>query len=164
MSHRLLKAAVIVPFLGLLGLAVRAEIARLKPTWTVPIAGYDPRDLLHGHYLRYSYRLNWHGSRRCPADRGDCCLCLERDGRGRDNPRVTATSCDEAARCEAWLAASAVRGPRRYLVPESYARRLEAALATQTAAVEITCGPRGEAHIGELLLDGLPWRQALASP
>ena len=82
MNQRLLLVAVIFPILGLLALIGRAELnLRDGRTWELPISGYDPRDLLSGHYLRYQYRLEWlQGASTCgngedidPA----CCLCLQ---------------------------------------------------------------------------------------
>ena len=60
LRFRLLSA--LLPVLGLALLVMRGELARHgKPTFRLPIAGYDPRDLISGHYLRYQYELDWQG-------------------------------------------------------------------------------------------------------
>lgn len=46
--------------------------------WRIPITGYDPRDLLAGHYARFRY--NWRVEGSCPA--GNCVFCLEDRGGG----------------------------------------------------------------------------------
>ena len=59
MKDRLLVVAVVVPLLGLLALIGRAEfnLQDGRP-WLLPIRGYDPRDLISGHYLRFTYDLH----------------------------------------------------------------------------------------------------------
>ena len=52
--------AVILPLVGLAGLwAMSANTYRQGTEWEVPIEGYDPRDLLRGHYVEFSY--DWPG-------------------------------------------------------------------------------------------------------
>lgn len=168
---RLTKVAVIIPLLGLMLLMARAEFAiRSGPTWQVSIEGYDPRDLLHGRYLRFRYRLNWQGPDTCgegdrdederTLDRG-CCLCLTRDNREGVDPPVRQVWCDDVDSCDGWLRADSVAGGQRYFVPEDRARELEAALRDRDAALELTCGPNGDPAIRDLLLDGRPWRDVI---
>jgi len=53
-------AAVAVPLLGLTALWVQSDRTYHTGTeWEVPIAGYDPRDYLRGHYVEFSY--DWPG-------------------------------------------------------------------------------------------------------
>jgi hypothetical protein len=69
--------AVLLPIVAFAGLVVRAELLRASgPVFHVAIAGYDPRDLLQGHYLRY--RLQWPADGEC--DGATCCLCLQTSG------------------------------------------------------------------------------------
>ena len=77
-SHTLqLWFALLLPIVAFLGLVGRAELLRASgPVFHVAIAGYDPRDLLQGHYLRY--RLQWPADGAC--DGATCCLCLQVSG------------------------------------------------------------------------------------
>ncbi|NRD88861.1 hypothetical protein C8024_04400 [Sphingopyxis sp. BSNA05] len=52
----LLPLALLLPLvgLGLIWLATEQE-SREGTEWDVPIAGYDPRDLLRGHYVQFRY-------------------------------------------------------------------------------------------------------------
>ena len=171
MKERLVKIAVIIPVLGLMALMARAEFAvRSGPTWRIDIEGYDPRDLLHGRFLRYRYKLNWQGENTCGSteDGGNgalspgCCLCLTRDDADGINPPVRQVWCDEAQQdCDGWLRADALEGAQRYFVPEDRARELEEALRDREAALELTCSPDGTPAIRELYLDGRPWRETL---
>ena len=47
--------AAILPVAGLAGLwAISANTYRQGTEWEVPIQGYDPRDLLRGHYVEFA--------------------------------------------------------------------------------------------------------------
>lgn len=49
-------AAGLLPLAGLAGLwAMSESVSREGTDWDVPIAGYDPRDLLRGHYVEFTY-------------------------------------------------------------------------------------------------------------
>lgn len=53
-------AALIVPIIGLGALWGLSEHESRQGTfWEVPIAGYDPRDLLRGHFVEFTY--DWPG-------------------------------------------------------------------------------------------------------
>lgn len=55
---RLLAAA--LPLAGLAGLwALSDHTYRQGTEWAVPVEGYDPRDLLRGHYIQFTY--DWPG-------------------------------------------------------------------------------------------------------
>lgn len=170
MSGRLTMLAVLVPVFGLLALVGRAEYAtRHGPAWTIPIEGYDPRDLLHGQYLQYRYRLRWQGSDSCGAQPyggrelvPGCCLCLTRDGSSTYDPFVRQVQCEQAAgTCEGTLRAEGMLPPQRYFVPEDRAHDLESALRAHDAAIELAVSPSGEPAVRELLLDRRPWRDVL---
>lgn len=169
MSARLTLIAVLVPVLGLAALVGRAEYASSHgPVWTIPIEGYDPRDILHGRYLEYRYRLHWQGLDGCGAqpDGGHelvsgCCVCLTRNGADGFDPFVRQVSCEPPTdACESTMRSDAMMGPQRYFVPEDHAPSLESALRSHDAAVELTAAPTGEPAVRELLLDRRPWREA----
>ena len=167
MKPRLTVIAVIIPLLGLIALIARSEFAvRSGPTWLIPITGYDPRDLLHGRYLRYQYRFNWQGEDACgqspTALDEECCLCFTRtDTRGFDPPTRELSCSEVREQCDGWLSSRAVLPPLRYFVPEDRALELEGALGGRAAALELTCGPDGEPAIHDLYLDEQPWRDVL---
>lgn len=49
-------AALALPVLGVLLLAVDKQVTiSTATTERIPIVGYDPRDLLYGHYLRFRF-------------------------------------------------------------------------------------------------------------
>ena len=86
--------ALLLPLVALVLLIVRAELVlKQGKRWTVAIGGYDPRDLIRGHYLQY--RVRWkkdpNSTEACTDRDGDCYLCLRResgDPRSRPEPLV----------------------------------------------------------------------------
>lgn len=161
--------AVVVPVLGLAVLIGRAEYkSRHGATWTIPIEGYDPRDLLHGQYLQYQYRFHWRGQDSCgEVDAGErkltagCCLCLVRDDDGFD-PFVHQVLCgDESVSCDSRVQSVSMMPPRRYFIPEDRGGDLENALRNHDAALELTVSPDLEPAVGELMLDRKPWRDVI---
>jgi hypothetical protein len=80
MKRLLLAASLLLPLGGLaVGWAVTDYRARQGTDWEIPVAGYDPRDLLRGHYIAYQYA--WPGLKgedefTSGAD-GASALCLE---------------------------------------------------------------------------------------
>ncbi|WP_176594291.1 GDYXXLXY domain-containing protein [Sphingobium sp. EM0848] len=62
----LLAAALLLPLVVLAcSWAATYRLARQGQEWLIPIKGYDPRDLLRGHYVQYRY--DWPVD-RAPAD------------------------------------------------------------------------------------------------
>lgn len=166
MSTRLTTLAVLVPVLGLALLAARAEVAqRGGRVWTIPIEGFDPRDLLHGQYLRYQYRFNWRGAATCGPDdqlQPGCCLCLTRVADDGHDPQVRQVDCDSVPPiCEDHLQSTAMLPPQKHFIPEDRGRDLEQALRRHDAAIELVAGPTGAPAVRELVLDRRPWRDVI---
>lgn len=76
MNRRLiLIAALALPLLGLGAVWLQTEAESHKGTeWDVPVRGYDPRDLLRGHYVQFQY--DWPGP-DAESGRAWRTLCLE---------------------------------------------------------------------------------------
>jgi len=96
--------------------------------WEVPVTGYDPRDLLSGHYIRYAYV--WPGQAEGEDLFATGTLCLIGHAPHIDNAyalpaNVPARGCDGVVRAGS---APALRSGRVY-VSEQSVNRLQAALA-----------------------------------
>lgn len=91
MRRRLLTlAALIMPTLLLAGWAGYLAVARgSQPTLRIAIAGFDPRDLVRGHYLQFRLDLP-------NLDSLDC-ACLQPNP--ADAERPTAARCEAAVGC-----------------------------------------------------------------
>ncbi|MGI5864830.1 MAG: GDYXXLXY domain-containing protein [Myxococcales bacterium] len=164
MSHAWTKrriaalVALLLPVVGTIGLIVRGELALRGSEWRFKITGYDPRDLLRGHYL--VYRIDW-SERPVDSECADCCLCLNRiDGK----QIVTRVECQEARSCEAWLPVESIDDLQRYYIPEDAPRQLEAAVMAGRGELVLSFSKRGGLVIKDLLVDGKPWRDALRAP
>jgi GDYXXLXY protein len=168
--NRWLQGAVVLPLLGLVVMIARAEIAlRSGPSFRVTITGYDPRDLLSGHYLQYRFAFDWRGDNTCGAVATGapveldphCCVCLTADVDGGPLTPARQVRCDDVASCDGWLQAAAVAPPLRYFVPERHAAGIEDALRGRPVSLGVTCGPNGQPAIGDLFIDGRPWREII---
>lgn len=164
MSQRLLLVAVVFPILGLLALIGRAELnLESGAQWELPISGYDPRDLLSGHYLRYQYQFEWSRVPTCGS--GDvidpaCCLCLQPRPASRE-PLVRSVRCEALDGCLSWLRGGDVAGEQRYFVPAERAAELEQALRDHDASLRVAITDDGTLAVDTLLLDGVPWQDRL---
>jgi uncharacterized membrane-anchored protein len=136
-------------------IASAALSGRNAQTYLFAIEGYDPRDLLRGHYLQY--RLSVELTEREPCGDADCCLCLT----GSPDEIVAhaeTVPCDSAVGCDAKLLTRYVREPQRYYVAEEkapeYDRRLREVNGPGRAEALVALDREGEAHVLELRLDG----------
>ena len=100
MNRRLLGAlALVLPLAGLGATWGMTHVRAQQGTeWDVPIAGYDPRDLLRGHYVIYTYE--WPGLEGLEQWERYGDLCIHGTA-----PRIDRTTLGADARC-----ANPVRG------------------------------------------------------
>lgn len=162
---RLLLVSVVLPILGLIALIGRAELnLRGGRPWVLPITGYDPRDLLSGHYIRYRYDLQWDGLDSCGDQPGAidpaCCLCLQ-PREGTREPWARNVACSDVDRCLSWVPGSAAAGEQRFFVPAERGAALEAAIRSRSAAILASITTDGTLAVDTLLLDGKPWQEVL---
>lgn len=76
----LLAGALLVPLVALVFSWVSTHrMAQQGTEWLIPVRGYDPRDLLRGHYVQYSYDWPWAAAEKGAGERptvGDGPLCV----------------------------------------------------------------------------------------
>ncbi len=161
MPRKLLIAAVVLP-LFVLGLGiVRAELQLSNGRrWVFDVTGYDPRDLLRGHYL--NYRIALHETKpleRCDDDSSQrCCLCLQGVASGVP-PKVQRASCELAAkRCDGMLQTRYLSQLQRYYIPEADANKLtqrfQDAARQQRTQLLLAIDKSGKPAVAALLVDG----------
>ena len=145
--------ALLLPIVAFAGLVIRAELLRASgPVFHVAIAGYDPRDLLQGHYLRY--RLQWPGEGAC--NDATCCLCLRTSG------AHTKVECGVAdAACDTQLSRQMIEQGREFFIQENAGLALEQAIRRGGGAIVLNVTPDGQVHVHELLIDGVQHRRWL---
>ena len=119
------------------------------------IQGFDPRDLLSGHYLRY--RVDWKGPVCGPQRYGEQCVCLS------DEVPARATwngACDDRPNgCAHFVrgqcnGGSFEAGLERYYFPESWRGKL--VTVPPNATVEVSLTSSGKAIVHQLLVEGRP--------
>jgi hypothetical protein len=169
MSRRFTLVAVALPLLAIVLGIVRAErfLARTRD-FVFEIQPYDPRDLLRGHYLQFTLRVEPLPQREPCVDEpsGTCCLCLTRAEPGQVS-RVERATCDTArGECDAFLPLDVLVRPYRYYVPEEHAKDLEQrmrdAMGHQGGRAVVAVDAEGAAQVRELQIDGEPIPGAVA--
>jgi len=59
-ANAIIAAALLLPLAGLgISWAQTHSAAKMGTDWDIPVRGYDPRDLLRGHYIEFEY--DWPG-------------------------------------------------------------------------------------------------------
>ena len=162
MPRKWLLPALALPLLALVLGIVRAEWHLAHSShWVLDITGYDPRDLLRGHYIQY--RLALHetaGEPACSEKSGErCCLCLTATGTDTP-PKVQRTTCERADSCDGALQTRYLSELQRYYIPEARAdawtERVRTAATDGKARLRIAVDPSGRPQIEALLVDGVP--------
>lgn len=162
MNRKLVWLALALPLLVIVLAIARAELfLRGAQQFSLPIQGYDPRDLLQGRYLQFRLALDReHGLEReaCGSDTQACCWCLTHVP-GQESARAELAMCTTArAQCSGALPLTAAERPFRFYVPEAQAPAMERALGearlTHQAFAVFAIDPSGEARVSELSLAG----------
>lgn len=151
---RIALAALALPLVGLAALWGWSDWRSRQGTdWEVAISGYDPRDLLRGHYVLYRYE--WPGlTRATPFDVPTVDLCIT--GSAPVIDKVTPAS----AGCEYRLRADQGTGnlaSGRYYIAQARARQFERAIADPDQVAVLRFRLRGD---GVIVPRGIDFRPA----
>ncbi len=150
-----LIVALIVPILALAASAYLKSVQRSSGEEVIlPINGFDPRDLLSGHYL--IYRVDYGVEAGCNAYQGQASVCL-RPTRGIYPAGELPQDCTLFihGQCDSSVFSA---GIERFYIPEEYAQVLEAKVRDQQGEVVLAVDSQGNAAIRDLLIDGKPWK------
>jgi uncharacterized membrane-anchored protein len=155
--------ALALPLIVLVLLIGRGEyISRSGHKWRVRISGYDPRDLVHGHYLRY--RINWSWSSGEPSERdSDAVFCLNRGGDQTRLPEPTVELVPRSQRssCRSWFPHETEESLRRFYIPEDKGLAFERAVREETCYIVLAVSPTGQVVVEDLLIKDTSWRNVL---
>lgn len=158
LSRKFLIFAIVFPIVLLLGLMLHKQrIVSAGTRVVLKISGYDPRDLLSGHYLIYV--VEYGVSIQCPytSEIMKAFVCLSdqtfRFGSPSNCQLPIVGSC-ENGRFRA--------GIERFYVPQENARELERHVMGRNAAIELAV-KNGQAQVIDLLIDGQSWKKKLES-
>ena len=165
MMNKKLLMVVMIPFVLLCLLIARAEYhINSGAQWDFKVTGYDPRDLLRGHYLRFRLAYDWQEPRRqCAGDKG-CSYCLT--DVGEQAPKVQIIDTHLAKQCNGFMQSDDLQAPlNRFYIPETHAKLAEDILRQaridNTAYLRLSINKAGIARIVDLLIDGRPLEELL---
>lgn len=140
-------ALLLLPTVLLAGWIAQLWIGRVNmPVMRVAIQGYDPRDLLRGHYLQF--RLTIPGPTAAAPDGKAVCVCLSDNPRDARRPTLTPAACapvPDRAACPHFL-----RNPWRsfrYYTTEKRALELEKQLRATPDAASIAMHFHGDGAV-----------------
>lgn len=145
--------ALAIPFLAMTWM-IGSNLQQLAHTeYRVAIQGYDPRDLLRGHYLIFQYKWPDTAQNECHENSKNCCACFTGDPK---TPNITFAECQtlqEPKTCDGILKVANRWGGthqpdealRRYYIPEAQARALETLLRDKPEQFEIGLVPQYDA-------------------
>lgn len=158
-SKKFVIGALALPIICLAGLALhKASIRQTGQEITLNITGYDPRDLLSGHYLIYT--IDYQVADICNSSTRDqeIFVCPEQGSFHYDPPRHCPLFI--AGRCQGL---SFTAGVERFYIPEEHARPLEKLVIDKRGSVVLSVSWAGKAQVKELLIEGQPWFDYLRS-
>lgn len=149
--------AALLPLLGYVGSIGLAEAQRWgAPTIEVAIEGFDPRDLVRGHYLNYQVALGPNDHSQGASFQGDRYsfehACATRP-EGGVSP-VLLFNGDAPAACETALSVDFVRATHRFYVQQDQALELERAVRDKRATVSLRVINTTQLTADQLLVDG----------
>ncbi|MEZ5536095.1 MAG: GDYXXLXY domain-containing protein [Thiolinea sp.] len=125
-----------------------------------PIEGFDPRDLLSGHYLTYRIDYGVAENSDCPVSDIPASLCLSPERRIYPLDELPET-CTQFIRGSCDAKAQFISGLERFYIPEQYADVLDAKVRNNQGELVVSVGQSGNAGITDLLIDGRPWKEAV---
>jgi len=154
-----LLLAVALPIVALAVMLARAEIvSRSGRPYRLHITGYDPLDPIRGHYLRYRLDFLWDTAQdRCTTS--PCAYCLR--GPAGSEPIVSKVSPGDTGTCDASFPESQLDHLKEFYIPEDRGPTLERALRSRRADLLVRVSSGGVVVIQDLLIDGVPWRDAV---
>lgn len=128
--------ALVLPLLVPAALGVKAHLdIKNADIYRVPIAGYDPRDMLRGHYLIFRFEWPWADNNipdenACADNPQNCCVCLSGDASApaahlQVCPPSPDSTCPAPIRGRLRGEGDFDIGINRYYIPETRARELE---------------------------------------
>ena len=155
-SKKYILISLIIPIIALLTLAIYKKYNFLTGQQiTLPITGYDPRDLLSGYYLTYTVEYDIEQICHNKKYREDkvAYICLKPKKFSYTKPYP----CDLFIKgvCNKTVFKA---GIERYYVPKGNAKRLEKVVRSNKASIVLSVPKNGDAQIKDLLINGKSWK------
>lgn len=145
--------AVIIPCLVLVSMTLHNQyLIMTAPEFEFEVEGYDPRDILAGHYLQF--RIKYKAEINCTIY-GPASMCV--------SPEQRVINSDRPTECQNWIAGRCEGSKfkddlNRFYIPQDRVQALQANLIDGKASVKVVVG-KGNAVIKDLLINGRPWTE-----
>ncbi len=160
--NRLALFAVALPLTILAAWVTRLNwLERSATEVRLGVSGFDPRDLLAGHYLTYT--VNYGPITPCPQDHelefSDTCVCLTENVATKTHETTWAGACDSRPReCTLFLAGQCrydrfEANIERFYFPETFQSVLAVVPDKSTISVAVT--PTGQGIVTGFAVDGV---------
>ena len=168
-TNKKLAASLIFPIVCLIGLTVyKAVKAAAGKKIIIPITGYDPRDLLSGHYL--TFRLDLNNDNLCDDEyynSSPVYICLRQSENDEINSNISEDASEEPG-CDAKLMGKCENGifsagVERFYIPEEYSAELDKIIRNGVGKIVVSIDKNGKAVIKDLLINGRPWQDSISS-
>ena len=155
-TKRILLAMVIADSVIFGGWIAYEEISRKGDRIRLPVEGYDPRDLLSGHYVRFQLTAAREAQALALPDGEEIAVCLERSSDGLYHVSRVHFVGDA---CKRFLIGSRGStgidfGVHRFYVDERIAKEVDAVQAGSDTYLIATIDSRGTAHAVDFVMNG----------
>ncbi len=152
-KKKILIASLVFPILALLTMTgFRQYNLSTGRDFTLPIEGYDPRDLLSGHYLTYTVNF---GIPACAKMENTKTVFICLDPKAKTFIKPAACKWYVQGTCDYGRFTA---GIEKFYIPESNSRTLDKQVRDKKASIVITVTPSGTAMVKDLLIDGKSWK------
>lgn len=157
-----LIVSLLLPFLVLLLYTIYNAVSLSAGTEAIlPISGYDPRDLISGHYL--AYQVDYPPEVSCgptqSTDRRISCYCItDWDDSGLVVNGYYGEDCEAEDSCIAYIGGECKHGRftagiERYYISESKSIDMDRRLRDKGAYIRVSIDSSGKAMIKDLIWD-----------
>lgn len=124
---------------------------------TLPISGYDPRDLLSGHYLIYQVDYGVEGICSSKSLIQTGYVCLEPKMFSYNFPQ----DCNKLITGICQYGGRFVAGIEKFYIPEGKAKFLEQQVLSKSASIVLSITSSGHAQVKDLLINGISWKKLI---
>jgi uncharacterized membrane-anchored protein len=138
----------------------------------LPITGFDPRDILSGHYLIYRVDYGIENKDLCSNydnTNTDAYICLKKDNKNPDAYTSIINQYSYTAELEDPECFAVIKGKckdgrftagiEKFFIPEGYANSLDRAVRNRQGKIVLSVTKGGSAAIKDLLIDGKSWKE-----
>ena len=159
-SPKFIAFSMALPIMALLGLTIGKKlVTQMGREVTLEISGYDPRDLLAGHYLIYT--IDYRTDSICDSSQNlETTTYVCPDERRSSQHLPTNCSYFIKGTCRG-LQFNA--GIEKFYIPENLAARLEKLVQNKKGSVVLSVLSNGQAQVKQLLIEGKPWNEFIES-